>query len=281
MMDDDSQKRMQLALHQVADATIIRQGNFVEIRTTAKKRGRRYGGTRGRIKTFSRAARLRLLATINKIDWRIGKFPVMITLTYPDGYIGRKMADRTNDRENFISRVERYLGVNVTGIWRIEWQQRKSGARQGIPACHIHIVLTDLPWLHYSIVNDFWRQVIGYKGKHLSTDIRAKPGVSGAMYAVKYCAKPAVSCSLVISAYLRMTGRHYGFVRKKNLPWHPKQTFDGVTLAELDYANFLASKKFNHVERGNYLSTKMFGSRAAEFFDAWKAFCLDDDIAEV
>lgn len=87
------------------------------------------GGKRGKIKSFSRAARRRLIRLLSQVDQSQLGNPVFLTLTYHDNWHDR---DIQRDREIFLKRVGRaYPGCRW--IWRLDYQRR------GAP--HFHIIL--------------------------------------------------------------------------------------------------------------------------------------------
>lgn len=164
---------------------------------------------------------MRLLRTINKIDWNGIKGTTMITLTYPDTEVTALYKLRTRQREAFMKRLYRHLGRPVPSIWRAEWKPRQTGTLIGQLVSHLHILLPDIPWVGRFKVNDFWQELLGY-GKILQTDVKAiSSGDGGARYLSKY-----VSKDLDISAYLAAGeeidfGRHWGIGHPELMPWSP------------------------------------------------------------
>ena len=87
------------------------------------------GGPRGKVTSFSKAARRRMIRFLNQVNPdRLGK-PVFLSLTYHNNYRER---NPKQDRTAFLKRVARaYPGCHW--IWRLEYQRR------GAP--HWHIIL--------------------------------------------------------------------------------------------------------------------------------------------
>ncbi len=178
------------------------------------------------VKGFTRAARLRLLKEIAVIDWRKAGRCLFVTLTYPDTIGCPTYKERTTQRTLVLRRIEKYLGRQVSALWRTEWQDRKSGVRKGQLMPHLHVLLFGVAYLPWSDLRQWWREVLGHGGP-IHTFIQLIDGAEGtARYAAKYAAKDASSSSLVSAAYLdNLCGRSWGMTRKKGVPRFSKVTF--------------------------------------------------------
>jgi hypothetical protein len=178
---------------------------------------------------FSRSARLRLLKEVATIDWRNAGKCLFLTLTYPDEIGPCTYKERTTQRTLVMRRIEKYLGRKVATLWRIEWQDRKSGSRKGELMPHLHILLFGVDYLPWADLRQWWRECLGYGGT-LHTFVQLIDGAEGtAKYAAKYAAKDC-SSSLVNAAYLdRLSGRSWGFTRKGQVPKHEKRVFRDLT----------------------------------------------------
>jgi len=160
-----------------------------------------------------------MLKTIAKIDWGRVPYGVFVTLTYPDECWERDYYQRTIDRSRWIRDIEKYLDREISILWRIEWQKRKSGARKGQYAPHLHLMLLGVRYVAASAVRQYWRGVLRVVGP-LCTDVRAVTGKEGVgRYLAKYISKAS---SLDNAAYLNrpwMAGRNWGLTRPSLVPW--------------------------------------------------------------
>jgi len=160
-----------------------------------------------------------MLKTIAKIDWSRVPYGVFVTLTYPDDLWVRDYHQRTIDRSRWIRDIEKHLDREVSILWRIEWQKRKSGKRKGQIAPHLHLMLLGVRFVAADVVRQCWRGVLLAVGP-LATDVRGITGKEGCgRYLAKYISKAA---SLDNAAYLNrpwMAGRNWGLTRPALVPW--------------------------------------------------------------
>lgn len=183
---------------------------------------------RGVITTFSRKSRNRLLKKMARLgDGTLrAKF---ITLTYPLLYPNPTIAK--THLFSFIKRLRR-LHPGWSGVWRIEYQAR------GAP--HFHLLCFNLPFIHYTKIQKWWGQIIGFDDPF--TEIRYVRNKRGVMfYTSKYMAKAAIgteyqalapiltlllagpmalirSCWFISEPYLTV-GRAWGVINSAALPW--------------------------------------------------------------
>lgn len=112
---------------------------------------------RGRITTFSRSSRKRLLRLVSKLDKiRIDPRCVLfITLTSPapkeswmiDGRIWKK---RLN---TFLTRLrQKYKSTGMSGLWRLDWQPRR-----GAP--HYHLILYGISYICKDWIAQAWNKM--------------------------------------------------------------------------------------------------------------------------
>lgn len=141
---------------------------------------------RGRITTFSRASRRRLLNLVNSVNRERAPLPTLVTLTYPSTWpksprVWKKQLD------NFRSRLVRRYG-KVPAVWRLEYQRR------GAPHFHllvfVELEMDDL----IPFVSRSWYEVVGSGDeRHLAAGTRCERVRSwrGAVsYAAKYLGEP-------------------------------------------------------------------------------------------
>lgn len=136
-----------------------------------------------------------------------------VTLTYPDVF-PRVPAKWKRDRDAFLKRLRRkYPGM--ASVWRLEWKPRKSGARKGQLAPHLHLLILQTPDLDTNWLCDAWHEVVGTDdAQHLehgasAERVRSRRGVMA--YASKaMCGESASPPS--------WTGRVWGVAGRQNLP---------------------------------------------------------------
>lgn len=161
------------------------------------------GGKRGKVSTFSRASRLRILQKLHTIQKVSNTHAVYITLTY-----GQRFPSPTDAKRhlaNFLKRIHRRW-LYCSGIWRLEFQER------GAP--HFHIILFGLPFVPKEVIAEWWGSTIGVEyadwstgtARHPFTRIEALTGFRKVLYYVsKYVAKVADG-GFNLHAYLTAEG---------------------------------------------------------------------------
>lgn len=204
------------------------------------------GAVRGTVTTFSLRSRKRMLESLARLDMENAGFVCFVTLTYPDGPDGAPAVEQTNrDLQVFFKRLRRHA-PECSGIWRREWEARKSGAFAGTVFPHFHMLFFGLPFLPHEELNRTWREVVGVEG-YLRTEIKGIASWKQALhYVSKYMAKvkrgpgpaaPARTCggdaeppasrSLVNVPYLAGAtgmGRSWGIFNRKSLPVAERKT---------------------------------------------------------
>jgi hypothetical protein len=152
------------------------------------------------------------------------------------------MAQRGTDRSQMIRHIENHLGRQVYGLWRTEWEPRKSGTCRGILAPHIHLVLFGIRFIPYDQINRWWQQIIQWP-YYVRTEIRrARKQRTTLHYLSKYISKP-VDSSLVYSSYPNTPdGKHYDWIRRDLVPTYPHVWISDLSEEQLEYA-FAAHKR--------------------------------------
>lgn len=174
---------------------------------------------RGPTVEISPHARLRILSTFSRINWRRSIPAVFVTLTYPDEY---NMAEKdviTRHRNNFKKRVERSTGKPLIALWRTEWLLRKSGAMEGKPMPHVHMLAFKQKFLPFEVVNGAWKA--NFNVPYIRTEVeRARSIREAGGYVSKYVAKVSQG-SLVIAAWLAAhpQGNMWGILNRNLVPW--------------------------------------------------------------
>ncbi len=213
----------------IAYNTLIAQGSLLTLKFAhpGLYAGRK-APRRGKVTIYSRKSRIRLLKRFCELEIAQAK-PVFITMTYPDEYPDPQTARRHLD--NFLKRLRRrFPGAPVSGIWRLEWQQR------GAP--HFHLLLFHLPFWHKSEVQAAWNEVIHADGSTFTRIEAIKSWRQGMYYVAKYMGKvsdgahsgfihrPYLTDTLIVhpqtGAILDRIGRYWGVFQRADLPYAEK-----------------------------------------------------------
>lgn len=164
------------------------------------------GGKRGKVSTFSRASRLRLLQKMHTIKPMKGAkfYGTFITLTYGQQFPTPALAKHHLD--NFLKRLRRRW-TYCSGFWRFEFQRR------GAP--HFHLVLFGLPFLPKETLAKWWSDTIGVQFQDTSSGMATPPftrievlksHAHAARYVSKYVAKVDDGSGFNFLAYLTAEG---------------------------------------------------------------------------
>jgi len=184
-----------------------------------------------------------MLKFIATIDWRRAGQVLMVTLTYPDEIADRVPAKRTTDRGLFLRVVEAYFGCPMPVLWRMEWQERKSGAYKGKLLPHFHLVVFGIPFMDWRVIRGAWAKVLDWDGP-LATDVRkSREGAKAAIYVAKYCGKVLRASCLDNGSYLNRGGRSWGMCRATLIPRHRPWLVPNLTERQLAYVRKNAALK--------------------------------------
>lgn len=99
--------------------------------------------TRGRINTFSRRSRRRMMLFLGKVRMDGKHLPLFGTTTYPDMF-PEDAAKFKRDLQAFLHRLKRRFPEGGI-LWRLEFKRRKSGENVGKVAPHFHWFLWNVP----------------------------------------------------------------------------------------------------------------------------------------
>ena len=236
---------------------------------------------RGEVTHFSVRSRFRVFCLMMKIDWsKIGK-SLFVTLTYPNFLRPNDKDEMNVHRALFARYVEGYKEKHVVILWRVEWQDRKTGPMRHYLYPHIHLLVLNVQYIHHSKVNGWWRKIIGYHPKRkLRTETKRAYGAKGCLsYVSKYCGKIG---SLVIGPYLNnpIQGRQWGILRRKELPLHEEHYVETTMNDELWQAYSQGFKANGDVKYNNQSFT-LFGPQAAEIGSFLFGSGIDGEIFDV
>jgi hypothetical protein len=254
---------------------VISQGKLLTVSITDYPYAPPQNVKRGIVDSFSRASRLRLLKYIATIDWESIASGVLITLTYPDSRLGRDKDTRNKDRSRFLRDIEKHLGGKVSGIWRTEYEPRKSGANQGVIVPHLHFLLIRESFVCHKVVRKIWRKILKVHGP-LSTDVRAaKNGELASFYIAKYMSKVHSLLSLDNCAYLNTHGRHWGTIRKQFIPICPHEVLDGLDEDEIAFLIATGQQRLPWVDMTLPHTFSLLGKNATEILSELRKKILD------
>ncbi len=99
---------------------------------------------RGRINSFSRQSRRRMMLFLAKVRLTEDNLPLFGTTTYPDIF-PEETAKFKRDLQAFLHRLKRRFPDGGI-LWRLEFKRRKSGENVGKIAPHFHWLLWNVPW---------------------------------------------------------------------------------------------------------------------------------------
>lgn len=172
------------------------------------------GGRRGKIISFSRPARRRLMYRVNTVD-RV-KLPVFVTLTYPDNF-PRDPKRWSRDVDTFRRWFQR---MGWGAIWKKELKPRKSGKNEGEVAPHFHMFVWGASVHDLSkLIPPVWYRIVGSNDpQHLAhgsevEPIRSPNGVKS--YASKYLCKEDEEKACQGDGL----GRFWGVINRKVVPF--------------------------------------------------------------
>ena len=244
-------------------ASVTIQGSVLEFKSFFRK-SKAPNAKRGTIKDLSPGARLRMLKHFQKIDFANYPAPLFLTMTYPDEKDPPSLTERNLHRQHFHRRLESIAGREIPLAWRVEWQDRKSGERQGTVYPHWHWLLFKQDFLPWKRVRNAWKDTIRCDVDPI-TDIRVVDKASAIqLYMAKYISKEAVSPSLVIAAYHTKLGRQYGWLRKNGIPLQNRHIYCRLTQAQRDKMMAIANDQLPWISEGIEQSFTLFGERAGD-----------------
>lgn len=161
---------------------------------------------------------MEIISRMASIDWERAGPTLFIHLTFPNKFVDMPKPKISQYLHDWRRGIERYLGRRVCLVWRLEWEVRKSGKRKGHWFPHFHILMFNVRWIPYYIVNALWQKSTGWP-HYIRTETKRMANSRQACYYVcKYIAKE--KDSLVYGAYLSTppSGRHWGVLRKALFP---------------------------------------------------------------
>lgn len=201
---------------------------MVQVAAKSAVVGKHPGKGRGRIDSFSRRSRKRMIEKLTKK--RMYHRPVFVTLTYPDEIYFDYNLDGLKIKHDLELMEKRFKRLNpsIGGIWRVEFETRKSGRFLSQIAPHFHLILDgylgDMGILR-KWVRNAWVEILRNYYPALQSariDVQvAKSRRHAGYYVAKYVAKPIETieqesneneesiCEIIHNGTF-WTGRHWG-----------------------------------------------------------------------
>lgn len=165
---------------------------------------------RGKIASFSRKSRRRLLQAIHKLkkDARC----LFVTLTLPDGVEHDGKSLKAWKRAWWLRVTRRF--PKAAAVWRLECKARKSGAEIGKPVAHLHLLLYGIPIQPGLVmfVHDSWGAVVG-------ASARTRVEVPKSNQRVQAYASKLYSGKAEDDVVIPDVGRYWGFLAEAFMPW--------------------------------------------------------------
>lgn len=176
------------------------------------------GGKKSALTSFSNRSRLGMFKMLSRLEWPPDENNSFITLTCRDDAARWTPRRLVECRWNFWKRLEYEFG-QVPNFWRVEYEVRESGLKKGEVMPHFHFLAINCPYIHYSKVAKWWREVQGVSGYVRVEVKRIKSRAQAGYYISKYVGK-LLPPTLVIATYLAThPGRHWGVMRKSLMPF--------------------------------------------------------------
>lgn len=196
--------------------TIEVQGDVVRLKTTSDAHHGSKQTIRGKVTTFSRKSRRRLLEFFARTE-QTDSPRVFLTLTYPSNMTSAKIGKQ--HLRAFFERVRRRY-PKASAVWRIEYQKRG--------AVHFHLLFFSLPYWKADDIRSVWSEIIGEENPRIQIEtIRSKR--RSTWYVSKYIAKvsPDAFVSLSNLPYSH-EGNHWGYFNRPEIPMAELKIYDAL-----------------------------------------------------
>lgn len=254
---------------------VERQGKCVEVWVVKDDRKPRKPPTKKPITSFSRQSRMNLIRRIAKTEWGQCLPALFLTLTFPDEVASLSVRERTQLRQSFQYRMEKFLGKKVGCLWRVEWVRRRSGHYKGKIVQHMHLIVSGVRFIHWWWIRKWWQECLGYEGPLQTHVKRVDTALQAAMYLQKYVSKPVL---LDYRAYLRegeSIGRQWGTLNPSLLPLGVKQGVFDLWDTDMQFLRSMAREKIKDFDDKCPGSFTLFGDEVTENLELWFGDRLD------
>lgn len=265
------------------------QGRLVKMQLERQSKAKPQGGkgTRGKVTSFSKKSRKRLLEVFHRFE-EVEKI-IFITLTYGQSWPGTREI-REAHRRAFAERLRRRF-PDASGVWRLEYQKR------GAP--HFHFIMFNMPFLPKEELKQMWGEVIGaeYWDKsnpqepqapftRIETILSHRHMIN---YVSKYVAKLPDAASVKLPdaaaggdgfnidpyqhAIENHEGRWWGYHNEKSLPWAEITSIAFYGSFHKAAANYKrAARKSWKGIRKNQDGFTLFVNNTKRWLDLWKNY---------
>lgn len=224
---------------------------------------------------FSAKSRLSMLRMTSRLDWNKIKCGLFITVTYPDELLPRDKERRKRDRMLFFRDMEKYLGREISLIWRVEWKRRKSGKRKGELQPHHHFLVFGVRWWDKEEIEEAWKRAIGWNRK-VSVDVdKIGNKRKQAIYIAKYAAKMPEFGTLDYATYRNIDGRHWGYSRPRLLPKATKVSFHDLPHDIVHRLRCTAASELPDYRLDTDTGFSLFGKFGKKLAEEVMRLCLD------
>lgn len=184
-------------------------GAWLRLRSAGERQPKLPDHARGRVASFSRRSRARLIQQCVKIDRSAQATALFVTLTYPSSW-SPEAAEWKRHLDTFWKRCGRRY-PRLAAIWKLEFQSR------GAP--HFHLLIYGQQFIpHAWIALQWYETVASGDAQHLLAGTQVRKVHSyrhAAYYASKYIAK--VQQSGEGGLYV---GRYWGVLGRRSIPCH-------------------------------------------------------------
>lgn len=187
------------------------------------------------------------------------------------------MEDRTRDRTLFMRSLEKHLGRKVGALWRLEWEERKSGKRLGCLTAHLHLIVFNVRFIEKDVIRACWRRVLHAVGPLMTWIDGIDSGRKKARYVSKYCSKLPDSSVLDNASYLDSVGRHWGVMRRGLVPFANRWHMPYLSEDEVRLCDNLGGMTFRYFVRGACNGFTCFGANAAKVGEILFSNMLDKE----
>lgn len=182
-------------------------GAWVRLRSSGERQPRVPDIARGRIDSFSRRSRSRLIQQCVKVDRSKQAGALFVTLTYPSSWPADSSSWKRH-LDSFWKRCQREY-PHLSAIWKLEFQLR------GAP--HFHLLVYGQPFVPHAWIAEQWFEVVGSGDeahRKAGTEVRRVESYRhAAYYASKYLSK--IQTNGEGGAYV---GRYWGVLGRRHIP---------------------------------------------------------------
>lgn len=198
----------------ITPSTVELQGDVLRLTVTYADTPYSPKSRRGKITSFSRKSRLRLLEFLARTG--DSKLPrVFLTLTYPSNMTDTVLGKR--HLQTFLKRVKRKY-PQASAIWRMEFQKRG--------AVHFHLLFFRLPYWEAQDIRRSWGECIGEPNPRIQIKT-CRSRRESTYYVAKYMAKVASAASVSLSNLPYLTaGRQWGYFNHDAIPMAEQVIFE-------------------------------------------------------